>query len=875
MNNYQTIKNYIFRKLQDKSEEINILQEDDIDEEINNTKIILQGEDIIKSAVFNNKDICLLDVEFDRIKKELEALFDVKMEKGILIQGNEQQKRDTTWWTDEKKQSSDDYYWKRYKDELRKTFPLEVVKTIDDDTDIVMNNIENPEIDNFNRLGMVVGHVQSGKTANYSSLICKAADAGYKFIVVIAGGINNLRNQTQERINKSFVGQDKGIQVGVGRGNSDNRRLPVSLTTVESDFNKQDADRNSQSVNFDNINSPVILVIKKNTHTLTNVIKWLEKQYKNGVSNHAMLMIDDESDYASINTKEEEEPTTINRKLRKILSIFEKSCYVAYTATPYANIFIDHEAGHDEYGNDLFPKDFIYSLDAPDNYFGARKIFLDSNRRHLVEISDYLEDIPPRHKKDFELSVIPESLKDAMRNFTINIAVRHIRGQEGQHNSMLIHGTRFTAVHQKLAIHAEDFIRELKEAIHSYSQLPNASSINQSIRKLEETYNRRSNIVDKPQWEKVLNKLNEIIGTIVIREVHQSAVVPLEYNKSRATNAIVVGGTSLSRGYTLEGLNISYFLRNTIFYDTLMQMGRWFGYRIGYEDLCKIYISADMIDNFANIIEATEYLIKDFKLMSDAKKTPYDFGLAVRQHPDSVLQVTARNKQKNVQTFFYKMKLDGQSKETSSLSKETQDKESNIKTIEKIIKVLNIENKPEKIINHSLWREVDKTIILDFLNNFKFFNNDALGITTRMPIAFVKEYVATRNLLWDVALYSGKGKEDSIDGILFNRERRKTSDRTDRIEIQQRNVSTGSSESIALDSVLRKKLGSNRREIREHLTNPLLMLHILETDVDKRLVAFGVSFPGNVLSQGETISLMINTVYYNNLLIELEEPHDD
>ena len=125
------------------------------------------------------------------------------------------------------------------------------------------------------------------------------------------------------------------------------------------------------------------------------------------------------------------------------------------------------------------------------------------------------------------------------------------------------------------------------------------------------------------------------------------------------TNAIVIGGTSLSRGYTLEGLSVSYFLRNTVFYDTLMQMGRWFGYRQGYEDLCKIFLPESSIDSFAQIIEATEDLIDDLKRMAKAKMTPYDFGLAVKHHPDSGLQVTARNKQKNAKDIYFDMKLDG------------------------------------------------------------------------------------------------------------------------------------------------------------------------------------------------------------------------
>jgi len=877
MNSYQKIKNFIFTKLQEKQDENSILELANITEEINNIKVLLSIADARK-ALFSNIEINLTDDDYERMKKELETHFDVKMEEGILIQGEEQQIRDTTWWTGELKQKTDTYYWNRYKKYIKASLPDDVVKTIDTDTDIVMNNIENPDINNFNRYGMVVGHVQSGKTANYAALICKAADAGYKFIVVIAGGINNLRNQTQERINESFIGRDNsGNQIGAGKGNASLEKLPISLTTVERDFNKQDADRNSQGSNFDNTNTPIVLVIKKNTSTLKNVIKWLESQYKNKIDKHSMLMIDDESDYASINTKDEEDPTAINIRLRKLLSLFNKSCYVAYTATPYANIFIDHEAGHNEVGRDLFPKDFIYSLDAPSNYFGARKIFLDSNQKHLVAVDDYLDDIPSKHPKDFPLLSIPKSLYEAMRIFILNIAIRTLRGQGNQHNSMLIHATRFTMVHQKFALHAETYIEKLKVDIDAYSKLNNAIQLSDLISSLKDTFDARDDIENKPNWIDILKILSDVLETIVIREVHQKTSVPLEYRKDRITNAIVVGGTSVSRGYTLEGLSVSYFLRNTVFYDTLMQMGRWFGYRTNYEDLCKVYMSETMIDNFARIIEATEDLISDFKLMSEAKKTPNDFGLAIKQHPESALQVTARNKQKNVQEFVFNMKLDGQAKETSWLPLDKDKKLINLKAIENIITALNRNYSLEKIGNNTLWRNINKTTILNFLNTFQVYQTDALGISARMPIAFVKKYVESREVEWDVALYCGRGKEDNIGGTLLKREERKATPKHDYIEIQNRQVSTGNSESIALDTEIRKKLGSNRKKIREQLKNPLLMLHILETPEDNRLAAFGISFPGNVLSKTETINLKINTVYYKNLLeeLKLEAESDD
>ena len=861
MSGYQEVKNFIFRKLQ-KS------QKCDIECEISNAKKVLTAN--MDFEIFDIKDINLSNDDWQRMQKELETQFNVKVEKGILIQGREQQQREQNWWTGGTQRQNENYYWNRYKSYLNDSLPLEIITTINADTNVVMDNIENPLLSQFDRRGMVVGHVQSGKTGNYAGLICKAADAGYKFIVVIAGGINNLRNQTQERLNEAFIGKDGGMQVGVGIGNAQNDKLPISLTNKEQDFNKQDADRNAQSTNFDTNTTPVVLVIKKNTNTLKNVITWLKSQYPNGIENHAMLMIDDESDYASIDTsKQESAPTTINKKIRELLAAFNKSTYVAYTATPYANIFIDHEAVDEQYEDDLFPRDFIYALNAPDNYFGAKHIFLDESRKYLVAIDDYQDVIPLKHKKDFVLPSIPKSLYEAMRVFLLNIAIRHLRGQDNKHNSMLIHATRFTVVHQKIASHTRQYIEKIKNDVVSYGKL--SSSIVQSklIEDLKNTFEKIYKDLEF-DWSSILVKLSDIVKSVDIREVHQNRKEDLVYDKKNPTNAIVIGGTSLSRGYTLEGLSVSYFLRNTVFYDTLMQMGRWFGYRDGYQDLCKIYMPETIIDNFGHIIEATEDLFDDFKKMRNENMTPKDFGLAVRSHPDSILQITAKNKQRNVTEFIHSMCLDGRSKETSWLSNNVAIKKNNLLTIKKIIKSLQLDYGAKHIGNNYLWRNVKKDLIIEFLNNFKVYQNEAFGISSRMPLNFIKEYASDIQTNWDIAIYSGGGQEEKMNDIIFKREKRQVRTNHDCIEVKNRQVSTGTSESITLSKNIRKELGSNRKEAREKLKKPLLRLHILETDIDERLAAFGVSFPAKIISNTQNVKLRINTVYQQNLLKDLE-----
>jgi hypothetical protein len=350
----------------------------------------------------------------------------------------------------------------------------------------------------------------------------------------------------------------------------------------------------------------------------------------------------------------------------------------------------------------------------------------------------------------------------------------------------------------------------------------------------------------------------------------------LVYEDKRITNAIVVGGTSLSRGYTLEGLSVSYFLRNTIFYDTLMQMGRWFGYRPGYEDLCHIYLTKSMIKNFALIIGATEDLLDNFKRMEEAKMTPKDFGLSVKQHPDSGLQVTARNKQKNSQDIYFDMKLDGHLKETSWIENDSIIKENNLLAINNIIEKVHAENNSSytKIStsetgNH-LWRNIDKKYVIEFLEKFKVYSSDPFGLISRMPIDFVKKYVIDIDTNWDIALYSGKGPEFKIlDNIIIKKENRQFENKGAYYEVLNRQVSSGSSEAIALPEKVRKNIGSKRKDIREKLDNPLLMLHILQPQEDiedNELAAFGISFPGGIESGNKTIKLKINSVYIQGLL---------
>lgn len=827
----------------------------------------------------NNDDLA-------RIVKELQTMFNVKMDKGIIIQGDEQQARDTTWWRDKIKiklqQEDKNYYATRFREFISRKLPPEVIKTLDDDTDSVMNNIGNPNDNRFEIFGMVVGHVQSGKTMNYSSLICKAADAGYKFIVVIAGDKNNLRNQTQKRINEYFIGKDAvGNSVGVGISDKNDRaKMPISLTTESSDFNKKDAEKNSQGINFDNVVTPIVLVIKKNYRTLENIIEWLKNQYNNSIA-HPMLVIDDEADYASINTKDENDPTKINKLIRTLLNLFEKSSYVAYTATPFANIFINDESlEQDELSKDLFPSDFIYALDAPSNYFGAEKIFIDNKEKYIVEINDYEDKIPFKHRQDLEIDELPKSLYEAINTFCINCAIRHLRGQMG-HNSMLVHISRFVATNHKIYFKIDEYLQKIKDDFKAYGKLDDCASQSQIIRDF-------CHLIENKFYRgffsrEIICKITEIIDTINVKEEHSASKNRLEYRSDIAANVIAVGGMALSRGFTLEGLSVSYFIRNTIFYDTLMQMGRWFGYRDNYDDLCKIYMPSEVSDNFTQIIEATNELMDKFREMSHYNKTPKDFGLEVKIYPDSFLQITARNKMRHTETIQYTINFSRFLKETARIHKDRNILKSNFDLMDNFVRTLS--SKFKGIESNYIAKDIDKKAILGFLQKFQVVEK----YTPLMPIELIRKYVEQKDTTWDIVIYGGRGMRVNIGGISISKEQRQLDDKGRYFEVKQRKVSSGNAEKYALDRKELKKVqetieykkqnsqlhkGEETTLIRQALTKPVLMLHIIESQElsSENIVAFGVCFPHSNSYQTQSINYVVNSVKQREIL---EENHYD
>jgi hypothetical protein len=632
---------------------------------------------------------------------------------------------------------------------------------------------------------MVVGHVQSGKTANYAGLICKAADAGYRLIIVIAGIHNNLRNQTQERIDEGFIGRDTGRMASAARGSRaigvgiyDDACPPVSLTTSKSDFNKTTATNNKSQIGSYNV--PVVLVIKKNTNTLKNLIDWLRENSARGdaeMIDQPMLVIDDEADNASINTRySKKEVTTINGQIRDLLQIFHRSCYVAYTATPFANIFIDPDQDHEMLGEDLFPRHFIVGLKAPDNYFGGKKVFIDGlpdekEPAFLRFIDDNEDVIPIVHKMDMEVSALPGSLVTAVRAFLIARTLRNLRGQGHKHCSMLVNASRFTRVQGLLRNRLHETLDHILNSIRINGLLGAKALSDPEIASLYAVWKDQYSHTEF-DWSDVLPAMFDAVAGAKVVEVNRSSN-GLDYT-ANAQTVIAVGGYSLSRGLTLEGLTVTWFLRNTKMYDTLMQMGRWFGYRHGYEDLCRIWMPREAVAWYSQIADATEELHAELERMENAKLTPMDFGLAVRADP-STLMVTARNKVGWSKEITVRVGLSERFVQTARVRADREAIDHNKAAAKRLVNTLSEKGysehtairpfgKSETPAGGYLLREVPVSIIEEFLRSW--INADQNITTQTQPIL---DYIASRKFdeldLWDIHI---AGNLDGEDCELFN-----------------------------------------------------------------------------------------------------------
>lgn len=762
-----------------------------------------------------------------------------------------------------------------------------VVQSLSNTSAKILGYLQDPSSeDAWDRRGLVIGHVQSGKTANYLSVIAKAADAGYKLIIVIAGIHENLRKQTQQRLDEGFLGKssdpDNRRIIGVGLQPGYKSIEPATLTNIYSDFDKKIASQVSWRIG--KYSTPTVVVIKKNVSTLDTLYKWLKQMNAEGdgrIADDPMLMIDDEADNASINTnKEESDPTRTNACIRRILGLFDKKCYVGYTATPFANIFINPNARDEEHLDELFPRDFIYCLDAPTSYFGPNTVFIDevTSSRIIEPIDDCEEYLPFSHKKTHELEEIPPSLYRAMDEFIIARAIRNIRGHQNKHCSMMINVSRLKDVQRQVGEFVGLYMQRMRNAVHAYYAMPAGSADrNRYMARLKAAF-QHSFFNAGADWPTIKQYLPSVFETLQTYVINSNSQDKLDYKKYEddgvGLTAIAIGGLTLSRGLTIEGLCVSYMYRNTSMYDTLMQMGRWFGYRHGYEDLCRLYLSPDSIDWYAHIAEASEDLRQQVKRMSRDGLSPKEFGLYVRDHPDRLL-ITAANKMRAGEVVpvsqSYSLKL----LESYLLPSDQKIHEENEKLIQRFWESGFGESNLSRFEKGWLAKDVAVSEIEAFVREFRTLRhidwqrNSALDYLEKIS----GDYPAG-----DVLLLSVSSNDEDKTTARLGYQRRTCRVKGDAwLTSKHRVASRGDekwgltenqlikAEELAFERGAKAPSDTHYREVRN---KPLLMIHILrlesEEGVQERVPAFGISFPAG--NYEKTVRVVANPVWQQLML---------
>jgi hypothetical protein len=864
------------------------------------------------------------DDEINTVKKRLESQIGVRGFKGIGLRETDQHP-----WLDQRKLDNKDWdYWNAYKLWIKRGgFSSDVLRVLDEDTDSILAECGDPMRSGpWSIKGLVMGDVQSGKTASYSGLINKAADAGYKVIILLTGVIEELRAQTQSRLDEGFAGQDsrKRLQreesvIGVGLSK---KRQPAVLTSVDKDFLKA----NLQAFGGVPLKTlvaqePALLVLKKNKAVLSSLLEYLRSQIEDGDDSVDLpvLLIDDEADNASVNVRTEDNPATINKLIGDIRQVFGRSTYCAYTATPFANVFIDPDSGRD-----LFPDNFVYTLHSPTSYVGAASIFLeDGEHNHqLVSIDDAEEFFPEKHKKDWKISEIPDSLKEAIRTFFVSCTIRDLRKETLKHRSMLINVSRFTDVQARLAEEVNRYAYDLKEEISQYLAADSVWKKHQLLVQLQETF--ETHFKDCGiNWEQIRKVMSDSVSSIKTVTVNQKSIETERLNYQHFKDSpvgrrvIAIGGMTLSRGLTLEGLSTSYFYRNSKAYDTLLQMGRWFGYRSGYADLCRIWMTEEVQDWYSHLAEVVDELRQDIRLMHANNRKPRDFGMKVLSHPGTLL-VTARNKMKTSKEVVVRVSFSKFKAETPYILKSHESQKVNL---DRTLAFINSMGRPREHKGRRLW-SCSKEAISSFLGTLEISNlNTAFvpsaGDQEHPLIKFIRDSQSEKMMTWDVAL--PQGGEVSIDSIEFpdkdgqlrpfkprGRQFEKVSSSSNFFKVNKGRVGEIEDETIGMDDSLVEKIRNDwhndpknegkktvpGKEFLEHRSRPLLTINLItplaarnkEDDSTKKkprrptmdpaevglgpFVALGLSFPNlDDQSDGKTTDI----VTYRLTKIALQE----
>jgi len=652
---------------------------------------------------------------------------------------------------------------------LEMNFENTDIQEIDDVTTAILNEgFEPPLKRNFVvRRGLVLGYVQSGKTTNFISLIAKAADAGYRFILVLTGITDNLRVQTQIRV-------DERLTL--------NPEQWIKLTSLEKDF---EATKENAAVFFNaakHSNITVIAVVKKNASRLRSLIDWLSTLDYTTRSTLPILIIDDEADQATPNSSKKKQ-TEINRLVEKIADpeFMPRNVYMAYTATPFANLLMD---GSKE--KNLYPRDLVYPIKPGHGYFGAAELFgrnsIDEEDNEVSPEFNVLREVEQsdvekiRHNAwnyEQELLNPSDSLIKALLWFILATAVREFREDKRDFSTMMIHTSSRRQDHKDLRDSLENYLEDLKNLSSYKAKIEPRRKAVWEMEISNPDIQFRGSV---PNWNEIQNLCESVAQSIEVKVDNHLSKDRIFYSDKEIfprAPKIVIGGNTLSRGLTLEGLIVSYFLRASGQSDSVLQLGRWFGYRKGYEDLQRIFMPnykpLEFMEWFKYLALMEADLREQIQTMRKDNITPGQLPIKIRNHP--YLAITASAKAQHAvaaQVSLSSKRIDVTLHPKSKIALEK-----NIENVKKLIKNINNDfefHRETTYRNYPVFYDIPARLICEFLNDHNFVS-DARMISSKTWIDYISKANTLNELdFWNVFLGSptnGKipGKVEMVPGL--------------------------------------------------------------------------------------------------------------
>lgn len=666
--------------------------------------------------------------------------------------------------------------------------PRESLDNIDDSTSEIIRILNYKFSKKQRCYGLVVGYVQSGKTGHFSGLISRAIDEGFTFIIVLSGILNDLRRQTQIRLHKDVFGsatiKSQNRLKTITPPNSHQFRF---LTDVGSDIGSGERTIIGEDMKATLSKGEILVgITKKNTSVLQHLLEGIINCPRDIRDKHKVLIIDDEADHATINTanepftdtslegsddeqeegsplEDDTDPSKTNLLVRKIIKQFSSSAYVGYTATPYANVLIDPFVESEELGMSLYPRDFIMNLAKPKGYFGADVFFgTEENEGNYVVLhpeSTAEELLGTEIKIDSKIEqVVPIALKNAIMDFVLTGVVKHHRRKRGVaihplHHSMLVHVSRLNFDQSSIYEMIQQLVVQWKLESASIMQCDDF------LMKLEVRWNTEfkskfPSIEQFSEFNQLLLDEEGWMQDIQVMRINSESEEILDYDTySNGLNVIAVGGNKLSRGLTLEGLTVSMYMRPTKMYDSLMQMGRWFGYRQGYEDLVRVHTTEHIYSWFEWLVKAEQAVRDDIDRYAKYGVKPDEIAVRIPWHDE--LTPTARNKMKHAIKNIYN--YSNRTTESVHLPIYSPSKlEHNYAAANEFLKSI---GPPTVHINSRgyTWHAVEKSQIIQFLQSIDLPGPPRAAFDTKGLVNYIQK---TQQLEDFIVIHAGRDWED-------------------------------------------------------------------------------------------------------------------